>query len=124
MCVDFTDLNKACPKDSFPLPRIDQLVDSTTGHKLLSSWTHFLDTTRFLWMKAIKRNLIRYQPRVTLLQSYALWTEERRSHLPKIGELYVLSPFGRNVEVYVDNLLVKSKDEANHFDDLKNTFSR
>ena len=36
MCVDFTDLNKACPKDSYSLPRIDQLVDSTTGHKLLS----------------------------------------------------------------------------------------
>ena len=36
MCVDFIDLNKACPKDSFPLPRIDQLVDSTVGHKLLS----------------------------------------------------------------------------------------
>ena len=35
MCVDFTDLNKACPKDSYPLPRIDQLVDSTAGHKLL-----------------------------------------------------------------------------------------
>ena len=36
MCVDFTDLNKACPNDSFPLPRIDQLVDSTTEHKLLA----------------------------------------------------------------------------------------
>jgi hypothetical protein len=36
MCVDFTDLNKACPKDSFPLPRIDQLVDSTAGHKILT----------------------------------------------------------------------------------------
>ena len=36
MCVDFTDLNKAFPKDSYPLPRIDQLVDSTAGHKLLS----------------------------------------------------------------------------------------
>ena len=36
MCVDFIDLNKACPKDSFPLPRIDQLVDSTVEHKLLS----------------------------------------------------------------------------------------
>ena len=34
--MDFTDLNKACSKDSYPLPRIDQLVDSTTGHKLLS----------------------------------------------------------------------------------------
>ena len=36
MCVDFKDLNRACPKDSFPLPRIDQLVDSTTRHKLLT----------------------------------------------------------------------------------------
>ncbi len=36
MCVEFTNLNKACPKDSFPLPRIDQLVDSTTSHKLLT----------------------------------------------------------------------------------------
>ena len=36
MCVDFTDLNKACPKDSFPMPRIDQLVDFTVGHRLLT----------------------------------------------------------------------------------------
>ena len=34
--MDFTDLNKACPKDNFPLPRIDQLVDSTAEHKLLT----------------------------------------------------------------------------------------
>ena len=36
MCGDFTDLNKVCPKDSYPLPRINQLIDSTTGHRLLS----------------------------------------------------------------------------------------
>ena len=36
MCVDFTDLNKACLKDSYPLPRIDQLVDSAVGYQLLS----------------------------------------------------------------------------------------
>ena len=35
MCVDFIDLNKACPKDSFPLARINQIVDSIVGHKLL-----------------------------------------------------------------------------------------
>ena len=40
ICVDFTGLNCAYPKDSFPLPRIDQLVDSTTGHELLT----FMDT--------------------------------------------------------------------------------
>ena len=36
MCVNFIDLNHACPKDCFPLSRIDQLVDSTPGHELLT----------------------------------------------------------------------------------------
>ena len=36
MCVDFRDLNKACPKDDFPLPYIDILIDNTVGHALLS----------------------------------------------------------------------------------------
>ena len=36
LCIDFTDINKACPKDSFPLPRIDLIVDATAGHELLS----------------------------------------------------------------------------------------
>lgn len=39
MCVDYTDLNKACPKDPFPLPNIDKLVDSSSGFRTLS----FLD---------------------------------------------------------------------------------
>ena len=39
MCVDYTGLNKACPKDHFPLPHIDQIVDSTSGCEILS----FLD---------------------------------------------------------------------------------
>ena len=37
--MDFTDLNKACPKDSLPLPKIDQMIDATTGHDMMS----FLD---------------------------------------------------------------------------------
>ena len=36
ICVDFTGLNKVCPKDNYPLPRIDILVDSTARHQLLS----------------------------------------------------------------------------------------
>ena len=35
LCVNFKDLNRACPKDSFPLPRIDQIIDPTTGHDSL-----------------------------------------------------------------------------------------
>ena len=48
MCVDFTNLNRACPKDSYPLPRIDVLVDLTTRHRLLS----FMDA--FSWYNQIK----------------------------------------------------------------------
>jgi len=36
VCIEFTDLNKACPKDSFPLPHIDMLVDTTAGDELIS----------------------------------------------------------------------------------------
>ena len=36
LCIDFTDINRACPKDSFPFPRIDIIVDATAGHELLS----------------------------------------------------------------------------------------
>ena len=36
LCIDFTDINRACPKDSFSLPRIDLIVDATVGHELLS----------------------------------------------------------------------------------------
>ena len=39
VCMDYTDLNEACPKDSFPLPRIDQIVNAPTWHRMLS----FLD---------------------------------------------------------------------------------
>ena len=44
VCVDFTDLNKACPKDDFPLPKVDQLVDATVGHQrmtFLDAWVGY-----------------------------------------------------------------------------------
>lgn len=39
MCVDYKDLNKACPKDFYPLPNIDRMIDTMAGHEILS----FLD---------------------------------------------------------------------------------
>ena len=50
--MDFTDLNKACPKNSFPLPKIDQLVDSTAGHEQMS----FLDAYRGYHQIAMKES--------------------------------------------------------------------
>ena len=46
VCVDYTDLNDACPKDSLPLPRIDQIMDASWGTICYHSWTLSRDTTR------------------------------------------------------------------------------
>ena len=46
MCIDFTDLNKACPKDDFPLPRIDRVVDDAANSQLMSYWIVSPDTIR------------------------------------------------------------------------------
>ena len=46
VCVDFRDLNKASLKDDFPLPHIDRLVDSTTGHSMLSFMDGFFGIVR------------------------------------------------------------------------------
>ena len=66
MSVDFTDLKKACPKDSFPLPRIDQLVDSTAGHKLLTFMDAFL---RYNQIKMAKED----QEKTTFITSQGLY---------------------------------------------------
>ena len=49
MCVDFTDLNKACPKDSYPFPRADVLIDFTVQHQLLSFMDAFSSYNQ-IWM--------------------------------------------------------------------------
>ena len=47
VCVDFRDLNKVGPKDDFPLPHIDMLINNTSGHSMLSFMDGFSGTIRF-----------------------------------------------------------------------------
>ena len=119
MCVDFTDLNKACPKDSYPLPRIDQLVDSTTGHQLLS----FMDA--FLGYNQIKMDEAD-QEKTSFITSQGLFCYKVMPFsLKNAGATYqrlvnhMFPPqIGWNVEVYVDDMLMKSLDEGSHLDNL------
>ena len=124
MCVDFTNLNKTCPKDSFLWPRINQLVDLIAGHKLLS----FIDT--FSGYNQIPMDE-EDQEKTSFVTSQRLYCYKVMPfELKNAGAIYqrlvnhaFSHQFGRNVEVYVDDMLVKSKDEANHLDYLKETFS-
>ena len=123
MCVDFTDLNKACPKDSYPLPRIDQLVDSTAGHKLLSFMDAFSgynqirmdETDQEKTSFVTNQGLFCYKVMPFGLKNVGATYQRLVNHMfhPQIGQ---------NVEVYVDDMLVKSQDEEIHLDDLQETF--
>ena len=123
MCVDFTDLNKACLKDSFPLPRIDQLVDSTTKHKLLSFMDAFSSYNQIMMDEED-------QKKTAFITSQGLYCYKVMPfRLKNAGAIYqrlvsrIFShQIGRNVEVYVDDMLVKSSDEADHLDDMRETF--
>jgi len=124
MCVDFTDLNKACPKDSYPLPNIDALVDSASGCKMLS----FLDAFSGY-------NQIKMHPRD---ESKTTFMIERNNYCYKVmpfglknaGATYqrlmdkVLAPMlGRNVQTYVDDMVVTSHERGQHAADLEEPFA-
>ena len=110
MCVNFTDPNKACPKDSFPLPKINQLVNSTTGHKLLSFMDAFSRYNRILVVEDD-------QEKTLFVTSQGLYCYKVMPFgLKNAGATYqrlVNRMFshqnGRNMEVYVDDMLVKAR---------------
>ena len=123
VCVDVTDLNKACLKDLFPLLWINQLVDATAGHPRMS----FLDAFQGYHQIPL-----------------ALGDQEKTSFVtPTRNYIYKVMPFGlknagftyqrmitrmfepqlgKNIKVYINDMVVKSKMEFKHINDLRNIF--
>ncbi|KAI0520109.1 hypothetical protein KFK09_007577 [Dendrobium nobile] len=125
VCIDYRDLNKACPKDDFPLPNAELMVDNTLNHDMFS----FMDGSSGY-------NQIKMDPD----------DEKHTSFQTPIGiYCYKVMPFGlknagatyqramtrifydlihKHVECYVDDLVVKSKNQHEHVNDLKIVFER
>ena len=123
MCVDFTDLNWACPKDPFPIPRIDQLVDATVGHPQMS----FLDAFQGYHQIPLATDDQEKTTFVTPVGNYHY--KVMHFGLKNAGSTYqrmmtkMFEPqLGKNVEVYIDDMVVKSKLVSEHLADLANIF--
>jgi hypothetical protein len=110
MCINYTSLNKACPKDEYPLPRICQIVDFTTSCELLL----FLD----VYSSYHQINLaINDEEKTTFMTPFGLFCYTKMTfRLKNGGATYqkcihiILEPqIGRNVEAYIDDVVVKSK---------------
>ena len=123
MCVDYTDLNKACPKDSYPLPTIDRLVDGAAGHQILN----FLDA--YSGYNQIQMHPKDKEKTAFRTDSDNFYYEVMPFGLKNAGGTYQRlmdhifhDMIGRNVEVYVDDIVVKSNSCDQHISDLKEVF--
>lgn len=123
MCIDFRDLNKACPKDHYPLPRIDQLVDSTAGCEMLS----MMDASQGYHQIALSQA---DQSKVSFITSSGTYCyvvmpfglKNTGATYQRLVDAMFEEQLGRNMEVYVDDMLVKSTKAASHLRDLEETF--
>jgi hypothetical protein len=123
MCVDYTSLNKACPKVPFPLPRIDQIIDSTAGCETLS----FLDAYSGYHQIKMKESdqlmtsfftpfsMYCYVTMPFVLQNVGATYQRCMQHVFK-------ERIGPTVEAYIDDIVVKTKRVSKLVDDLDIAF--
>jgi hypothetical protein len=123
MCVDYTGLNKACPKVPYPLPRIDQIVDSTAGCETLS----FLDAYSGYHQIRMKESDQLATSFITPFGMYCYITMP--FGLRNAGATYQRcmnhvfgEHIGRTVETYVDDIVVKTRKASDLLSDLETTF--
>ena len=109
-CIDFTNRDKACPKGSFPLPRIDQLVDMMAGYESLS----------FMDLYSRYNQILMYEPdeeHTSFITDPSLYCYKAMPFgIKNAGATYqrlvngmFKDMIGKSMEVYVDDMLVKSK---------------
>jgi len=113
VCVDFTNLNKAYPNDPFAMPQIDQLVDATIGHPRMS----FLDAFQGYHQIPLALDDEEKIAFVTPIGNY--YYKVMPFGLKNVGSTYqkmmtrMFEPqLGKNIEVYIDDMVVKSKLES------------
>ena len=122
MCTDFRDLNHACPKDNFPMPFIDQIIDDCVGHEALSFMDGFFGYNQIQIHPAD-----RYKTAFT-----TLWGTFAYRVMPfglkNVGATfqramtYIFHDLANIILAYLDDLIARSKKCTQHLDDLRIIF--
>jgi hypothetical protein len=121
-CVDYTDLNKHCPKDPFGLSRIDQVVDSTVGYDLLC----FLDCYSGYHQIAIKEEDQEKTAFIIDAYCYTMMSFGLKNTGPtyqRAIQACFKKQLNKNVESYVDDVVVKTRNSDTLTADLEETFA-
>nr|GEX62645.1 reverse transcriptase domain-containing protein [Tanacetum cinerariifolium] len=123
MCVDFTDLNKACPQDCYPLPEIDWKVESLCGYPFKC----FLDAYKGyhqIQLAEVYEEKTAFQTRqgVYCYTKMPFGLKNAGAIYQRLMDKAFERQMGRNIEVYMDDLVVKSHTEAEMKRDIDETF--
>jgi hypothetical protein len=124
MCIDYTDLNKRCPNDPFPLPHIDQVIDSMAGSVLL----FFLDCYSGCHHIALHPDDVDKTVLITPhdIYCYNVMTfglKNAGATYKKANQKCLKSQIGKNVEAYIYDVVVKTIEEDKLIADLTETFA-
>ncbi|GAA0154781.1 hypothetical protein LIER_43290 [Lithospermum erythrorhizon] len=125
MCTDFTNLNKVCPKEFYLLTYVGRLVDGSAGHEVFD----FMDTSRGY-------HQIRMAPedeeKTAFIIEYGLYCwkvmpfglkNARAIYQRMVNDIFA-DQIGRNMKIYMDDMLVKIKTRADHLANLRETFNQ
>jgi hypothetical protein len=124
MCIDFTSLNKACPKDNFLLPRIDKIVDSAAGCEVMSLLDYFSSYHQIYMKEEDKAST----SSITPFGTYCFirmpeGLKNAGSTFSRLTKMVLESQVGCNIFTYVDDIVVASKNKEDHLADLAETFA-
>jgi hypothetical protein len=124
MCIDFTSLYKAYPKDNFPLPRIDKIVDSAAGCEVMSLLDCFSGYHQ-IYMKEEDKASTSF---ITPFGTYCFirmpeGLKNAGSTFSRLTKTVLESQVGRNIFTYVDDIVVVSRSNEDHLADLAETFA-
>ena len=122
--MDFTNLNKACPKDPFPMPQINQLVDATASHPRMSFLDAFQGYHQILLALEDQEKTAFVMP----IRNYhynvmSFGLKNARSTYQRMMTRMFEPQLGKNIKIYVDDMVVKSKVVSEHLEDLGGTFN-
>ena len=124
VCIDFSDLNKACPKDPFPLPHIDQMVDATAGFELLSFMDAFSGYNQILMHPNDQEKTAFVTERgIYCYKVMPFGLKNAGSTYQRLVNKMFADLLGKTMEVYIDDMLVKSEREQDHIKHLEQAFT-
>lgn len=123
VCVDFTDLNKACPKDSYPLPSIDRLVESTAGNEMLTFMDAFSGYNQIMMHPDDREKTAFITDRGTYCYKVMPFgLKNAGATYQRLVNKMFADKLGTTMEVYIDDMLVKSLHATDHLRHLQECF--